>query len=199
MSDSAEVQNFVEFCESDFGSSVMDREAAYIADRLADPNRVLDVGCGIGAIEKRLGYDVVGLDVSMPMLEEARRRTDDLYVNGDATDLPFPPDSFDAVISVTTFEFLDEYQTAVDEIRRVLQPDGQVVVLLLNQQSRYFRRHMERDESYFHRAQHRPEAIAEYMSSSFDLRSEYFLGIDGEDVFDTDDPQWAAIYSVTGV
>lgn len=197
MSDTDEVQNFVEFCESDFGTTVMDREAGYIAEQLAEPNRILDVGCGIGAIEQRIREDIVGLDVSRPMLTEARRRTDDPYVQGDATTLPCPTDSFDAVISVTAFEFLDDYQMAIDEVDRILQDDGRIVILLLNQQSRYFQRRLEREQSYFHRAQHDPEEIADYLARYFDIRSEYFLGIDGTDVFDSADPEWAAMYALT--
>lgn len=195
---SDDVENYVEFCASDFGSTVMDREAAYIDDQLKDADRVLDVGVGIGSIEERLDRMIVGLDVSMAMLQEARRRTDNLYVRGDATDMPFPRDTFDAAFAVTTLEFLDNYRAAVDEIRRVLRPEGRFVALILNPESAYVQRHMEKEESYFHRRQHDPQEIADYTGQQFAIETGYFLGIEGDGVFESSDPASAALYSVTG-
>lgn len=46
------VESFVRLCESEFGTAVMDREAAYI-ERFLDPgDRILDVGAGIGSVEE---------------------------------------------------------------------------------------------------------------------------------------------------
>lgn len=193
-----DVQTFVEYCDSDFGAAVMDREAAYVDDHLGSADRVLDVGAGVGAIEDRLDRDVVGLDASVPMLEEARRRTDNLYVHGEATDLPFPPDSFDAVIGVSTLEFVEDYRAAIDEAHRVLRPPGRLVALFLNPESRYVKRHLEEEDSYYHRIRHDPEDVVDYAATGFDLDTEYFLGIDGTDVYASDDPEDAAIYAAVG-
>lgn len=193
-----DVQNFVDFCESDFGTRVMDREAATVDAHLGDADRILDTGAGIGAIEERLDRDVVGLDESMPMLEEARRRTGNLYVQGDVTDMPFLRDTFDAVVSVTTLEFLDDYRAAIDEIHRVLRPGGRLVALVLNPESRYVQRHLDEEESYFHRLRHDPHDIAEYAAGQFRIDTGYFLGIDGDDVFSSDDLEDAALYIING-
>lgn len=198
MSEADVVQNFVEFCESDFGSTVMDREAAYIRERLGAAKRVLDIGCGIGSVEERLNRDFVGLDASMPMLEEARTRTDSRCVLGDASALPFRRESFDAAFAVTTVEFLEDYQATIDEADRVLRPEGRFVVMMLNPDSRYFQRHMKKEDSYFHRCKHRPAAIETYVERRFTVESAYFLGIRDRAVFETDNPSLAAIYAVDG-
>ena len=56
-------------------------EAAFVADLLPPPARVLDAGCGTGRVAVRLaelGYDVVGVDVDASMLEVARAEAPDL-------------------------------------------------------------------------------------------------------------------------
>ena len=63
--------------------------------------RVLDVGTGTGFLASllaELGHEVVGLDISMGMLNAARKKTRVDFVLGDAENLPFKDESFDAVI-----------------------------------------------------------------------------------------------------
>lgn len=96
-------------------------------DRVDGPvRRALDVGTGTGAgaleIAKRFhGAEVVGLDVSPAMLEEARRIAPGVeFVEGDASSLPFEDGEFDLVAHANMIPFLDE--TA-----RVLRPGGWTV------------------------------------------------------------------------
>jgi len=85
--------------------------------------RALDVGTGTGAgvreIARRFpGAEVVGVDVSVAMLEEARSTTPGAeFVEGDAADLPFGEAKFDLVAHANMIPFLNE--TA-----RVLRPGG---------------------------------------------------------------------------
>ena len=93
------------------------------------PARVLDVGTGTGAVARlaaRLWPDaeVVGVDSSPAMIEEARRlaSTDrERYVLGDASALPFPDASFDLVAQNNMIPFFDE-------LARVAAPGGVVAV-----------------------------------------------------------------------
>jgi ubiquinone/menaquinone biosynthesis C-methylase UbiE len=95
--------------------------------RIPDPPRdALDVGTGTGAGARALaarfdGANVVGVDVSEPMLEEARKHAPDLtFVAGDAADLPFDDESFDVVAHSNMIPFLAETS-------RVLRPGGWAV------------------------------------------------------------------------
>ena len=95
--------------------------------RVPDPVRdALDVGTGTGAGARALrarfgGANVVGVDVSEAMLEEARKHAPKLtFVTGDATRLPFDDESFDVAAHNNMIPFLGE--TA-----RVLRPGGWVV------------------------------------------------------------------------
>jgi ubiquinone/menaquinone biosynthesis C-methylase UbiE len=71
--------------------------------------RTLDVACGTGYITQHLTGDVVGLDQSAHMIEEAQRRLPHMtFVLGDALELPFPNDSFGRVFSSYFYCHLEE-------------------------------------------------------------------------------------------
>ncbi|WP_232701628.1 class I SAM-dependent methyltransferase [Halobacterium wangiae] len=101
-----------------------------------DPgNRVLDVGCGTGnaaLTARRAGAEVVGVDVTLPMLDLAREGAaladfeDIEWVAGDAEALPFPEDSFDAVLSNFGHVFSPQASVAGSEMVRVARDGGRV-------------------------------------------------------------------------
>lgn len=98
---------------------------------------VLDVGCGVGVtacfLAKRYGCRVVGVDISVRMVERARERAAREKVAdrvefrvADAQDLPFAEAAFDAVITESVTAFPADKQRAVDEYARVTRPGGHV-------------------------------------------------------------------------
>ncbi|GAB7020341.1 hypothetical protein JCM18750_32020 [Halostagnicola bangensis] len=97
-----------------------------------DGASVLDLGCGAGRTTQALvsrGFDVVGVDVSEPMIRKSSSLFPDLEVRvGDATDLSFETSTFDYVLF--SFNGLDDITpetgryAALAEIRRVLKPGG---------------------------------------------------------------------------
>lgn len=98
--------------------------------------KVLDVGCGPGEMAARLtgrGYEVWGLDIAEPMIRYARARCGaDRFRVGDAENIPFADNTFDAVICLAVVEYLDADERALREIRRVLKPGGRAVVCTAN-------------------------------------------------------------------
>jgi ubiquinone/menaquinone biosynthesis C-methylase UbiE len=196
----SDVESFVRFCESEFGSAVMDREAAYIEQYVAPDDQILDVGCGIGSLEERFtDYDIVGIDISEAMVRTARQRTPAPFLVGDARTLPVRTDAVDAVVFVATLEFISEVDVVLQEATRVLRPGGRIVALILNTRSEYVQSNLQRDGSYFQQMVHRDsEALADRVLDTVDGTQEYFLGIADETVVESSDPTTAAITAIVG-
>ncbi|RKS68686.1 methyltransferase family protein [Actinomadura pelletieri DSM 43383] len=98
----------------------------HIAMKLLDegPSRVLDIGCGEGALRDALPdpppFRLVGLDASAALL----RAHPAPRVRADAVRLPFRDGSFDAAVAVNMLYHLDDPRVALREARRVLAPGG---------------------------------------------------------------------------
>jgi ubiquinone/menaquinone biosynthesis C-methylase UbiE len=114
--------------------------AATVQETLArllvkEGERVLDVGCGTGVLLAELGrrhpsLTLTGIDPVEEMLEVARTRLPESVSLGQgwAEALPFPNASFDKVLSCSMFHYSRKPQQVLTEIRRVLAPDGALVL-----------------------------------------------------------------------
>lgn len=122
------------------GSLVREVEAELILDLLKPKpgDVVLDAGCGTGVFTHDIlsrGSQVVGLDISLPMLIHAGKKLKGFpfrAVLSDMLTLPFRENSFDKVASITALEFIENAKGAVEELFRVTQKGGCVVVATLN-------------------------------------------------------------------
>lgn len=87
------------------------------------PGTMLEVGCGTGHFTRwftQLGFEVVGLDVSPPMLETASKLSPDaVYLRADAHALPFKDAAFDVGAIVTSLEFVRDPVRVLSEMMRV--------------------------------------------------------------------------------
>lgn len=101
-----------------------------IRPKLGGGARVLELACGTGQLTFQLcecaaQYDAT--DFSDAMITEAKKRAcpPQLHFSvQDATHLPYPPASFDAVIISNALHIMPEPTKALAEIKRVLKPDG---------------------------------------------------------------------------
>ncbi len=102
---------------------------------LKPDQRLLDVGCGTGALLERIvsafpEIHSTGIDPSPEMLNAARRKclhgVD--FTEGWAESLPFQDDSFDIVVSCNAFHYWKQPARALDEIMRVLRPKGVLLI-----------------------------------------------------------------------
>ncbi len=98
--------------------------------------RCLDVGCGDGRMSgtwlKAHGCEYVGVDISENAVGEARSLGLDAKRIEDAAALPFPGDSFDAVVCIEVLEHLFQPQLVVGETFRVLKPKGVLIATVPN-------------------------------------------------------------------
>jgi len=108
------------------------RRAVVEALAVEPGERVLDLAAGTGASSVPLdarGADVVPCDFSVGMLAEGKRRRPDLpFVAGDATNLPFADDTFDAVTISFGLRNVVDTVRALEEMRRVTKPGGRLVI-----------------------------------------------------------------------
>ncbi|WP_066415432.1 class I SAM-dependent methyltransferase [Halorubrum aethiopicum] len=90
---------------------------------------ILDAGCGPGRDTEYFhtnGYDPIGIDISRPMIERARRTRPGIYQQMDIRHLAFDTDRFDGVWCPASIYFLPpvEMEAALREFRRVLTQGG---------------------------------------------------------------------------
>jgi SAM-dependent methyltransferase len=129
-------------------AEILDRATSEIVARLVEWNllrrasTILDIGCGIGRIERALAPHVgaiTGIDVSPGMLEEARRRCGDLwnvdFEQCDGRDLgSYSARRFDLILAVDSFPYLfaagpEIVSRHLQDSARILRPGGAVVIL----------------------------------------------------------------------
>lgn len=94
---------------------------------------VLELACGTGQFSFPLASYVhqwEATDFSANMIAEARKRSKPSYLHfsvQDATNLPYAPDSFDAVVIANALHIMPDPDKALSEIRRVLKPGGLLI------------------------------------------------------------------------
>jgi len=98
-------------------------------------HRVLDVACGTGVLAREAAQiagpagHVVGLDIARGMLEVARQIAPTIeWKQGSADSLPFPDQSFDAVVSQFGLMFFPDREKALREMLRVLVSGSRLAV-----------------------------------------------------------------------
>jgi len=109
-------------------------ELLFEAVREAEPQRVLEVGCGAGALSERIakeiGAAVIGLDSSQRMVDLTLDRGVQAQI-GDVQELPFEDGQFDCVVAGWLLYHVPDRERAIAECARVLGPGGRFVVATL--------------------------------------------------------------------
>lgn len=98
--------------------------------------RILEIGCGKGLGARWIrrlfeAREVVGVDLDERMIGLARRMVREPGIRfevGDAANLRFPDASFDAVFDFGVLHHIPRWRNALVEIRRVLKPEGRLVI-----------------------------------------------------------------------
>jgi SAM-dependent methyltransferase len=96
------------------------------------PLRILEIGCGKGAILSRLnaaGHRCNGIDIDRDAVRECCAVHPELSVEfGSGDSIPFPPASFDVVLSFDVLEHIRDSGRHIAEVKRVLTPGGRYLL-----------------------------------------------------------------------
>ncbi len=101
--------------------------------------KVLENGCGVGMYVKHLAQQathITGLEYDPARAKDARILNQDFpnssIVNAAGEKLPFPAKYFDMILSHEVLEHVNDDQKAFDEMVRVLQPGGRLIIFVPN-------------------------------------------------------------------
>jgi ubiquinone/menaquinone biosynthesis C-methylase UbiE len=115
-----------------FGHEYVDK----LVSRGFHRGRIIDVGCGFGAMNVVLAHrfvdsEIVGIDLSDPLLRLANRSAQaaDLgdrvkFEKADVHQIPYDDDSFDVVINTNMVHLVDDPVQMLNELERILVPGG---------------------------------------------------------------------------
>jgi len=157
---------------------VREYDAALDFARFGAPETVLDVATGSGRMLLQLlqrGYSVISGDIDEAALGRARERLGDLagkptMMIMDAHDLQFADDSFQAVTFANAIHEIEDPRGALDEITRVLAPDGRLVVVEFNSEGFELMElhHKVQGKGEHPKGEMSTRQIDQYLRSSFD-------------------------------
>ena len=113
----------------------LERFRRAVAAQISGPAHILDFGCGPGDLSSYLGtfgYRVLGLDESIPMVNQARARFDLENVRFECLNarktltlkLPFSDAAFDACVASSVLEYVFPLGIYLNELRRVITDRG---------------------------------------------------------------------------
>lgn len=112
-------------------------QAVLEAVEISGREKILDVPCGTGELERRLisrwpALDITGVDLSLAMLQQARSKVvanSIVWIEADVAKLPLPDEAFDLVICANSFHYFPFPMKALREFRRLLRPGGTLILV----------------------------------------------------------------------
>lgn len=117
---------------------ISDRTASLALATVAAPARVLDMGCGTGYLIRVLAdrypdaEQLIGIDAAPAMVQMATAATHDerlTFAVGVAEKIGYRDETFDLIVSTTSFDHWSDQQAGLRECARVLRPGGRLVLV----------------------------------------------------------------------
>ncbi|OKY78491.1 MAG: SAM-dependent methyltransferase [Candidatus Methanohalarchaeum thermophilum] len=193
------MKEYLKSCNSNFWKKVFEKETEYLDKELKHENEILSIGCGPAIIEKGLkekDYKITALDSSKIA---TRNSPKDLNTSiGSADNIGFIDNSFDTVIYIVSLQFIENLKKTIQETARILRSDGNLIIMLLNPKSKFFKEKRKQEDSYVNKIRHeKTSKIEEKVKKNFYIKKrEYYLGIKNKKIIETKNPNLAALYII---
>ena len=165
------------------GSSRLITDILKPLDLPADSTCVLDLACGKGAvavtIARELGFRVTGVDIFPPFIEEAKKRADEMGVDGlcqfkvaDAQKVVSETEDYNIVILASAMSVFGTLDRCVASMRKCIQPGGYMVIDsgFLKDKSGGYGMYVIHDTSLRRLQQHGDKLISEILRTDEDIR-----------------------------
>jgi len=195
------VEKYLQSCKTQFWKDVFQAELDYTLRQLEGARDILSVGCGPAIIEAGLaeyGFNVAGLDISGEALGQTPDSIRTVVCSADNMD--FADSIFDAVIYVASLQFIERYKESIKQTTRVLRAGGKLLIMLLNPESEFFKERTRNPAFYINKIRHTDlSEIERAVAEHFCIETEYFLGIEGTRIFQSEDSNVASLYVIKGV
>jgi ubiquinone/menaquinone biosynthesis C-methylase UbiE len=136
-------QNPFDYLASEYETWFVENKVLFQSELLALKQAVpvnktgVEIGIGSGIFAEQLGIRY-GIDPSETMLEYARQRGLEVQ-NGVAENLPYENESFDFAVLINSICFIDNPDMAVKEAYRILQSEGEIIIAILDRETRFGR------------------------------------------------------------
>jgi SAM-dependent methyltransferase len=133
-----ELTDFIKKLELQALETAEERLPLYLKVGVKDAHLLLDVGCGSGFVTRDIAHltkgIVVAIDGSDHLLQVAQKILTDyrntIVCKADAQELPFTDNTFDLVTCNLLLMWADDPQTVVNEMARVIKPNGKILASL---------------------------------------------------------------------
>lgn len=149
---------------------------------LCKGKKILDLACGEGygsfMMSEWGAKEVVGIDISKEAILNAKKNFKNnniKFINANVEDLNFIEDnSFDLIVSFETIEHLSNPKIFLKEIKRVLMPEGSIVISCPND---YFYYPDENEQNKFHKKKYSFNDFKKLTESELGKKVEYMIGV----------------------
>ena len=145
------------------------------AANFVEGKKVIDIACGPGygtaLLSKKSGQTTIGLDVDEEVVQTATKNYGHIakFQKADGYNWPIESNSFDVVVSLETFEHLDNPEAFLQEIFRVLKPTGSLIISTpCNETETRFH-----PPNPFHLREYNWIEMGEYISKYFTIQNRY--------------------------
>lgn len=152
-----------------------------ISKNYVQGKKVLDVACGEGygsKLIKQWGAEVVmGVDISQEAINNANKIFAEnglVYMVHSAEHLPFPDDSYDVAVSLETIEHLEHPELFLQELRRVVKPDGVIIVSCPNDP--YYSRRVANFVNPYHKKEYDFTQFLNFTCEYLGKEAEWYFG-----------------------